>query len=40
MGTLVFLALKNLNKLAAPGPRISQVEETFAKRYGWTPDRA
>jgi hypothetical protein len=26
--------------LAALGPRISQIETAFAKRYGWTPDRA
>jgi hypothetical protein len=26
--------------LAALGPRISAVEDAFAKRYGWTPDKS
>jgi hypothetical protein len=25
---------------SALGPRVSQVEDAFAKKYGWTPDRA
>jgi hypothetical protein len=26
--------------LATLGPKISAVEEHFARKYGWTPDRA